>query len=140
VLPGAEPLTKVVHQGQGGIDLSALHRQPHFLTGGEFEMGIGVRARITSQIEAPIEDQRWHFMSHDLQVVVAAADASRRNYVRRRFNRDKPHETPAKLLGLVSRQLHPMKVVRWRQDWGRRSLHPISLHGGETVLAEGMAM
>jgi transposase-like protein len=63
-----------------------------------------------------------------------------RNYVRRRFNRDKPHETPAKLLGLVPRQLHPMEVVRWRQDWGIRSLHPISLHGGETVLAGGMAM
>jgi hypothetical protein len=31
-------------------------------------------------------------------------------------------------------------VVRWRQDWGIRSLHPISLHGGETVLAGGMAM
>lgn len=63
-----------------------------------------------------------------------------RNHVRRRLNRDKPHETPAKLLGLVSRQLHPMEVVRWRQDWGMRSLHPASFLGSETVLTGGMAM
>ncbi|MFT4516176.1 MAG: transposase-like protein [Planctomycetota bacterium] len=63
-----------------------------------------------------------------------------RNYVRSRSNRHKPHETPAKLLGLVSRQLQVMEVVRWRQDWGLRSLHPISLLGHETVLTGSLAM
>ncbi|MFT4842462.1 MAG: transposase-like protein [Planctomycetota bacterium] len=63
-----------------------------------------------------------------------------RNYVRQRFNRDKPHETPAKFLGLLPRQLHPMEIVRWRQDWGVHSLHPASFCGTETVLTGGVAM
>ena len=60
-----------------------------------------------------------------------------RNYVRRRFNRDKPHETPAYLLGLLPRQLQPCEVVRWRQDWGTRSVHPASTSGAMTVVAGG---
>tara|TARA_R110002072_G_scaffold25443_4_gene85005 strand:- start:7552 stop:8568 length:1017 start_codon:yes stop_codon:yes gene_type:complete len=50
-----------------------------------------------------------------------------RNYVRRRFNRDEAHETPAHFLGLLPRQLQPDEVVRWRQDWGERSVHPTCL-------------
>jgi transposase-like protein len=49
-----------------------------------------------------------------------------RNYVRRRFNRDGRDETPAKLLGLLPRQLHPAEVLAWRQDWGDLSIHPMS--------------
>jgi len=49
-----------------------------------------------------------------------------RNYVRRRFNRDKRSETPARLLGLLPRQLSKHDVLRWRQDWGARSPHPLS--------------
>ena len=56
-----------------------------------------------------------------------------RNYVRRRFNRDKRRDTPARLLGLLPRQLYRPEVVRWRQDWGSRSLHPMSLLGERTV-------
>lgn len=56
-----------------------------------------------------------------------------RNYVRRRFNRDSASETPARLLGLLPRNLQPGEVVRWRQDWGERSLNPMSISGAHTV-------
>lgn len=46
-----------------------------------------------------------------------------RNLVRTRFNRDR--ETPAELLGLVRRGLKVGEVLSWRQDWGRRSIHPL---------------
>jgi len=62
-----------------------------------------------------------------------------RNYVRRRFNKDKADDTAAKLLGLLPRRLHPSEVVRWRQDWGSRSPHPMCLSGGSAV-AGGAAM
>lgn len=58
---------------------------------------------------------------------------SYRNYVRRRFNRDGPQETPAKLLQLAPRALTPAELLAWRQDWGDRSIHPISLDGQRTV-------
>lgn len=47
-----------------------------------------------------------------------------RNYVRRRFNRDKPHETPAVLLKLLPRQLSIAEILAWRQDLPR-SIPPI---------------
>lgn len=47
-----------------------------------------------------------------------------RNLVRRRFNRDE--ESPAQLLGFVPRRLSPGEVLSWRQDWGLRSVHPLS--------------
>lgn len=56
-----------------------------------------------------------------------------RNYVRKRFNRDQPHETPAVLLGLLPRQLDREEVVMWRQDWGELSCHPLSRSGHTTV-------
>ena len=62
-----------------------------------------------------------------------------RNYVRQRFNRDKPDQTPAKLLGLMPRQLQPFEVVRWRQDWGSQSVHPLSLCG-DRAIAQGVSM
>ena len=52
-----------------------------------------------------------------------------RNYVRKRFNRDKRSETPARLLGLLPRQLSKHDVLRWRQDWASRSPHPLSFTG-----------
>jgi len=42
-----------------------------------------------------------------------------RNYVRRRFNRDR--ESPAELLGFVPRRLRPTELLSWRQDWGALS-------------------
>jgi transposase-like protein len=56
-----------------------------------------------------------------------------RNYVRRRFNADAATDTPAKLLGLVPRNLQPHEVIAWRQDWGEHSIHPMSACGSRTV-------
>lgn len=57
-----------------------------------------------------------------------------RNYVRRRFNRDQVHQTPALFLGLLPRNLWPEEVVRWRQDWGAISPHPMSSDGGRSIV------
>ena len=56
-----------------------------------------------------------------------------RNYVRRRFNRDRRNETPARHLKLLPRQLSGDEVLRWRQDWGARSPHPTSVAGDRAV-------
>jgi transposase-like protein len=56
-----------------------------------------------------------------------------RNYMRRRFNYDARHETPAVLLGLLPRQLHAHEVLAWRQDWGSRSIHPMSIRASRTI-------
>jgi hypothetical protein len=56
-----------------------------------------------------------------------------RNYVRYRFNRDEPDDTPARLLGLLPRALQLREVLGWRQDWDRRSIHPMSSRGQRTV-------
>jgi len=50
-----------------------------------------------------------------------------RNLVRRRFNRDQ--ESPAELLGFARRRLRWGETCSWRQDWGRRSIHPRSRRG-----------
>ena len=63
-----------------------------------------------------------------------------RNYVRRRFRRDKESDTPAKLLGLLPRQLLPLELLRWRQDWGSRSPHPLSGDASRTVSTGGVTM
>ena len=59
-----------------------------------------------------------------------------RNFVRRRFNRDAAADTPARLLGLVPRNLEAGEVLAWRQDWGDRSIHPMSKCGAHTVRDE----
>jgi len=56
-----------------------------------------------------------------------------RNYVRRRFNRDREVETPARLLGLLPRNLRRHEVLAWRQDWGPHSIHPMSHDAARTV-------
>jgi len=50
--------------------------------------------------------------------------ASWRNYVRRRFNYDK--ESPAQMLGFLDRRMTENQLLSWRQDWGLRSLHPLT--------------
>ena len=52
-----------------------------------------------------------------------------RNYVRKRDNRADEDETPAALLGLLKRRLQVREVLAWRQDWGVRSIHPMSRTG-----------
>ncbi|MBX3462683.1 MAG: hypothetical protein KF830_05905 [Planctomycetes bacterium] len=56
-----------------------------------------------------------------------------RNYVRRRFNRDRPQQTAGQLLGLVPRNLTPAEVLAWRQDWAGNSIHPLCTNGSRTV-------
>lgn len=58
-----------------------------------------------------------------------------RNYVRRRFNRDPRWHTPARMLDLLPRALTAAEVVAWRQDWGLRSVHPLSFLPNRPVQA-----
>ena len=76
----------------------------------------------------------WLVSKHREQLRAALAIfAVYRNYVRRRFNRDEPCDTPARRLGLLPRQLQPVEACRWRQDWGPRSPHPMSFSGALTI-------
>lgn len=52
-----------------------------------------------------------------------------RNYVRSRFNKDEPEDTPGHLLELIERNLEADEVLGWAQLWGRRSIHPTSADG-----------
>ena len=56
-----------------------------------------------------------------------------RNYVRQRFNTDERHQTPAERLGLLPRNLTFEELLRWRQDWGPLSSHPMSVSGYRAV-------
>ena len=57
-----------------------------------------------------------------------------RNYVRKRFNRDTDEWlSSAVVLGLMPRALRFSEVLRWRQDWGTRSVHPTSVSGDCSV-------
>lgn len=56
-----------------------------------------------------------------------------RNYIRQRFNRDAPDDTPAKLLGLLPRAMAAEEALAWRQCWGAQSPHPFSKEGLQPV-------
>ena len=56
-----------------------------------------------------------------------------RNYVRKRFNRDKEPKSPAVHLELIPRSLTLADAIRWRQHWGLLSIHPLSLDGSRRV-------
>jgi hypothetical protein len=56
-----------------------------------------------------------------------------KNYQRKRFNRDKEPKSPAVHLNLLPRSLSIQEAIRWRQDWGDRSIHPLSLDGRRSV-------
>ena len=56
-----------------------------------------------------------------------------RNYVRKRFNKDKENQTAAQILKLLPRQLQRHEVLAWRQDWGDHSIHPMSSSAALTV-------
>jgi len=47
-----------------------------------------------------------------------------RNLVRRRFNHDE--ESPAQILEFAPRRMTEEELCSWRQDWGRRSIHPLA--------------
>ena len=46
-----------------------------------------------------------------------------RNLVRRRFNHDSA--SPSQVLGFTPRRMSEEELCSWRQDWGRRSIHPL---------------
>ena len=74
-----------------------------------------------------VTKQRRYLQSH-LELFIVY-----RNYVRRRFNRDRRRATPARLLRLLPRQMHPSEVLAWRQDWAALSIHPMSRTAARTV-------
>ena len=61
-----------------------------------------------------------------------------RNYVRRRFRRDPRSRTAASLLRLLPRNLLPLEALRWRQDGGRRSPHPLSSTGARCYASDSL--
>ena len=56
--------------------------------------------------------------------------ATWRNYVRLRFNRDE--QSPAQMLGFVERRMTEEQLLSWRQDWGKKSVHPLA-RGGRSI-------
>jgi transposase-like protein len=56
-----------------------------------------------------------------------------RNYIRKRFNKDKEDKSPAVHLQLIPRSLTIGEAVRWRQDWGQGSIHPLSGNGSRRI-------
>ena len=47
-----------------------------------------------------------------------------RNLVRRRFNHEEC--SPSQVLGFTRRRMSEEELGSWRQDWGRRSIHPLA--------------
>ena len=58
-----------------------------------------------------------------------------RNWHRLRTNREQDELTPGVQLGCVHRRLSVEELLAWRQDWGRRSIHPTSVTGSESIAA-----
>ena len=58
-----------------------------------------------------------------------------RNLVRRRFNFDQ--ESPAELLGFLPRRITEVEALSWRQELGRKSIHPLAR---ETESIESLGM
>lgn len=56
-----------------------------------------------------------------------------RNYIRKRFNRDKENKSPAVHLQLLPRSLTIAEAIRWRQDWGQGSIHPLCATGSRRI-------
>ena len=69
--------------------------------------------------ESWLVSKRRRYLDIALHVFIAY-----RNYVRRRFNRDEC--SPAQRLGLLPRRLTIGRLLSWRQEAGRRSLHPLA--------------
>ena len=72
--------------------------------------------------ESWLASKKRRFLDLALQVFIAY-----RNYVRRRFNRDRA--SPAQMLGFVSRRMAEGELLTWRQDWGMDSIHPLGGKG-----------
>lgn len=79
--------------------------------------------------ESWLVSKRRRYLDVALHVFIAF-----RNLVRRRFNRDR--ESPGQLLGFAPRRMTPEEVLSWRQEAGRRSIHPLAKR--EESVAERM--
>ncbi len=56
-----------------------------------------------------------------------------RNYLRKRFTKDKEDKSAAVHLGLLPRSLTFVEALRWRQDWEGASIHPLSSDGSRRI-------
>lgn len=66
-----------------------------------------------------LASKKRHFLERQLGIFMCY-----RNFVRRRTNRDP--RSPAMVLRWLEERLTVQKLIGWRQDWGRRSGHPLS--------------
>jgi transposase-like protein len=66
-----------------------------------------------------LASKRGRYLNLQMNVFMAY-----RNFVRPRYNGE--GETPAQLLGFVTKQMTPRDLLSWRQDWGWYSVHPLS--------------
>lgn len=73
-----------------------------------------------------LASKRRRYLDLGLQMWIAF-----RNLVRKRFNFD--DASPAQCLGAVDRRMSFGDLVSWRQDWGRRSIHPLSRRGASVA-------
>lgn len=121
--------TRAVHHTTSGSDPRTA-RNPLFPINTTLAMTRDNCGRLRRQ--SWLVTKRRRYLTAQMHLFVAY-----RNYVRRRFNRDARGDTAAKLLRIVPRALGPQEVVRWRQDWGALSVHPLSSRGERTVTESG---
>ena len=69
--------------------------------------------------ESWLASKKRRYLDLGLQIFMAW-----RNFVRRRFNEDE--ESPAQMLGFLPRRISEVEALSWRQEWGRKSVHPIA--------------
>ena len=69
--------------------------------------------------ESWLASKKRRYLDLGLQIFIAW-----RNLVRRRFNEDE--ESPAELLGFLPRRISEVEALSWRQELGRKSVHPIA--------------
>lgn len=91
---------------------------------------INLAAAMVRDLEPRLRRRSWlaakssFWLNHSLASFVIY-----RNCVRKRLNADDKGTCPASLLGFLPRALTIEECVRWRQDFGSRSLHPTGLTG-----------
>lgn len=122
---------RLVHEGTAGTLIRATHN-PLFPINTTLAMtrdNCGRLRRRSWLVSKRAEGLRRHM----------AIFTAYRNYVRRRFNRDASHESPAALLELLPRALSTAEVVAWRQDWGELSPHPLGQFGDTAAVCDQSA-
>ena len=91
---------------------------------------INLTAAMVRDLEPRLRRRSWlaakssQWLTHSL-----ASFMIYRNCVRGRFNSDPKGTCPASRLEFLPRALQIEECVRWRQDFGERSLHPTGLDG-----------